>query len=428
MKVFKRLKFIYFCTVFAFVFSLFLSFGVSSNASSTPTVNSEAAILIDAKQGKVLYEKNSTKQMYPASTTKVMTAILTVENCDLNAEVTVSYWAVNTVPYSYSLGYITPGEVYTVEELLNVTMIASANDAAYVLAEYIANLDNPDYVFETTQTSRDAFDSSIAEFSTMMNNKAKEIGCTNTNFVNPNGIYNDNHYSTAYDLALIGKYAYENAIIKSIGSKASYNLPKNENHPTYTSTNALLRSTHKYYYEYANGLKTGYTDAAGYCVIATASKDGIDLICVILKGERLSDGTATREADCINLFNYGFDNYKSVQLVNEGDIVRTINIVNGTEDTKKLDVVATTTLNCVVFTDEVVDVTPVIQFNSVLAPIAEGQVVGSITYTVDGVDYKSDLIATHDVYSSNVMNIILALFAVFCVLLVIVTVISIKKK
>ena len=108
--------------------------------------------------------------------------------------------------------------------------------------------------------------------------------------------------------------------------------------------------------------------------------------------------------------------------------MRTINIVNGTEDTKKLDVVATTTLNCVVFTDEVVDVTPVIQFNSVLAPIAEGQVIGSIIYTVDGVDYKSDLIATHDVYSSNVMNIILALFAVFCVLLVIVTVISIKKK
>ena len=425
MKFFNRLKFIYFCIIFTFVFSLFLSFGVSSSASTIPTVNSEAAILIDANQGKVIYEKNSTKQMYPASTTKVMTAILTVENCDLNAE---GYWAVNAVPYSYSLGYITPGEVYTVEELLNVTMIASANDAAYVLAEYIANLDNPDYVFETTQTSREAFDNSIAEFSTMMNNKAKEIGCTNTNFVNPNGIYNDNHYSTAYDLALIGKYAYENAIIRSIGSKVSYNLPKNENHPTYTSTNALLRSNHRYYYEYANGLKTGYTDAAGYCVIATASKDGIDLICVILKGTRLSDGTATRETDCINLFNYGFDNYKSVQLVGEGDIVRTIDIVNGTEDTKKLDVTATTTLNCVVFTDEVVDVTPVIQFSSVLAPIAEGQVVGSITYTVDGVDYKSDLIATHDVYSSNVMNIILALFAVFCVLLVIVTVISIKKK
>ena len=139
---------------------------------------------MDAKKGNVLYEKNSTKQMYPASTTKVMTAILTVEKCDLNADVTVSYWAVNAVPYSYSLGYITPGQVYTVEELLNITLIASANDAAFVLAEYIANLDNPDYVFETSETSKNAFDESIEKFATMMNDKAKEIGCTDTHFVN----------------------------------------------------------------------------------------------------------------------------------------------------------------------------------------------------------------------------------------------------
>ena len=401
----------------------------SANSSSgSPTVNSEAAVLMDAKKGNVLYEKNSTKQMYPASTTKVMTAILTVEKCDLNADVTVSYWAVNAVPYSYSLGYITPGQVYTVEELLNITLIASANDASFVLAEYIANLDNPDYVFETSETSKNAFDESIEKFATMMNDKAKEIGCTDTHFVNPNGIYNDNHYSTAYDLALIGKYAYENDIIKSICSKVTYNLPKNEFHPTYNTTNALLRSNHKYYYEYANGLKTGYTDAAGYCIIATASKNGIDLICVILKGEYLADGTATRETDCINLFNYGFDNYKSVNLINEGDVVRTIDILNGTADTKSLEVKASSSLNCVVFADEVVDVTPVIQFSTVLAPIAEGQVIGSITYTIDGESYKSDLIATHDVYTSNTMNIILALFAVFGVLLIIVTIISVKKK
>ena len=119
----------------------------------------------------------------------------------------------------------------------------------------------------------------------------------------------------------------------------------------------MLRSNHKYYYEYANGLKTGYTDAAGYCIIATASKNGIDLICVILKGEYLADGTATRETDCINLFNYGFDNYKSVNLINEGDVVRTIDILNGTADTKSLEVKASSSLNCVVFADEVVDVT-----------------------------------------------------------------------
>ena len=426
MKSIYKIKYIF--IILVIIIGIFFIPNNYSLASSCPTVNSEAAILMDAKQGKILYEKNSNKVMYPASTTKVMTAILTVENCDLNANVTVSYWSVNSVPYSYSIGYIQPGQIYTVEELLNITLIASANDAAFVLAEYIANLDNENYVFSIDSSNKDAFDNSIAKFADMMNEKAKEISCQNTHFVNPNGIHNENHYSTAYDLALIGKYSYENNIIKSIVSKQSHNLPKNSNHPLYNTTNALLKSSNKYYYEFANGFKTGYTDAAGYCIIATASKDGIDLICVILKGEYLADGTATRESDCINLFKYGFENYKSVKLLNEGDIVRTISVLNGTDDTKSLDIKAASNLNCVVFTDEVVDVTPVIQINNILAPIAQGQVVGSITYTIDGVDYKSDLIATHDVYSSNVMNVILALFVIFAVLLVIVTVISIKKK
>ena len=426
MKIIYKIKYIF--IILVIIMGIFLVPNNYSKASSSPTVNSEAAILLDAKQGKVLYEKNSNKVMYPASTTKVMTAILTVEKCDLNADITVSYWAVNSVPYSYSLGYIQPGEVYSVEELLNITLIASANDAAFVLAEYIANLDNENYVFSTNSSNKEAFDNSISKFADMMNEKAKEIGCTNTHFVNPNGIHNENHYSIAYDLALMGKYAYENNTIKSIVSKPSYNLPKNTNHPLYNTTNALLKSNNKYFYEYANGFKTGYTDAAGYCIIATASKDGIDLICVILNGEYLADGTATRESDCINLFKYGFENYKSVNLLNEGDIVRTISVLNGTDDTKNLDIKAASSLNCVVFTDEVIDVTPVIQINNMLAPIAQGQVVGSITYTIDGIDYKSDLIATHDVYSSNVMNVILALFAIFAVLLIIVTIISIKKK
>ena len=422
-RLYKFSIIIYLCLIIFFTCFIPRAYG-----NSAITINSEAAILMDADHGKVLYEKDAYKKMYPASTTKVMTAILTVEHCDLNANVTVSYWAINSVPYSYSIGYITPGQVLTVGELLNITLIASCNDAAFVLAEYIANLDNPDYIFSTDGSNKEAFDNSIAKFSTMMNDKAKELGCTNTNFVNPNGIHNENHYSTAYDLALIGKYAYQNAILKSIVSKESYNFPKNESHPTYNSTNALIKSNNKYYYEYANGLKTGYTDSAGYCIIATASKNDINLICVILKGSRLDDGTASREEDCITLFNYGFENYKSVKLLGEGDTVRTIDIINGTDSSKKLDVIAASSLNCVLFVDEVLDVTPVIQYSNVLAPIAQGQVIGTITYTIDGVNYTSDLIASHDVYSSNVMNIILALFAIFAILLILVTVISLKKK
>lgn len=421
-------KFLVVCFLLTSIFLLI--FSSESFANSDITTDSEACILIDADFGKVLYEKNSSKRLYPASTTKVMTAILTVENCNLQDNVTVSYWAINSVPPTYTMGYIKEGQVLTVEELLNITMIASANDAAYVLAEYIANLDNPDYLKDSSAEAKTSFENSIAEFSEMMNNKAKEIGCLDTNFVNPNGIHNENHYSTAYDLALIGKYAYSNSVIKSIGSKVTYDLPKNavNNHTVYRSTIALLRSDSKYYYEYANGLKTGYTDPAGYCIIATAKKDDMNLLAVVLHGRYLEDGTATRESDCIKLFNYGFENYTSTALIKEGDIAKTISVVNGTDESDSLDLVCTNTLDCVVDSGEVIDITPVINLTNVIAPIAKGEVVGTITYTIDDIEYSSDLIASHDVYSSDAKSLIIVLSIIFVILLIIVLGFIIPRK
>ena len=421
-------KFLVVCFLLTSIFLLI--FSSESFANSDITTDSEACILIDADFGKVLYEKNSSKRLYPASTTKVMTAILTVENCNLQDNVTVSYWAIHSVPPTYTMGYIKEGQVLTVEELLNITMIASANDAAYVLAEYIANLDNPDYLKDSSAEAKASFENSIAEFSEMMNNKAKEIGCLDTNFVNPNGIHNENHYSTAYDLALIGKYAYSNSIIKSIASKEVYDLPKNavNNHTVYKSTIALLRSDSKYYYEYANGLKTGYTDPAGYCIIATAKKDDMNLLAVVLNGRYLDDGTATRESDCIKLFNYGFENYTSTALIKEGDVAKTINVINGTDESDSLDLVCTNTLDCVVDSGEVIDITPVINLTNVIAPIAKGEVIGTITYTIDDIEYSSDLIASHDVYSSDAKSLIIVLSIIFVILLIIVLGFIIPRK
>ena len=410
--------------------SIFLAFFSSKSYAQVDIgIDSEACILIDADFGKVLYEKNSSKKLYPASTTKVLTAILTVENCNLQDKVTVSYWSIYSVPATYSMGHITPGQVLTVEQLLNITMIASANDAAYVLAEYIVNLDNPDYLKDSSEEAKNEFENSIAKFSDMMNDKAKEIGCLDSNFVNPNGIHNDNHYSTAYDLALIGKYAYTNSILKDIASKKTYDLPENavNNFTQYKSTNALLRNDSKYYYEYANGFKTGYTDPAGYCIIATAKKDNVNLLAVVLKGVHLEDGTATRESDCIKLFNYGFENYTSTELIKEGDIVKTINIVNGTDDSESLDLICTDTLDCLVDTGEVIDITPVINLTNVLAPISKGEVVGTVTYTIDDIEYSSDLIASHDVYSSSVKSFIILLAVIFVIILIIVIIFSFPK-
>ena len=189
--------------------------------SNEPDVKSNAAILIDAKFGKILFEKNSKERLFPASTTKVMTAILTVENCNLQDKVKISHYAVNSVPATYSVGFIKPGQVFTVEQLLNLTLIYSANDAAYALAEYIVNKNNSNHLLDSSNEAKTEFENSITKFSEMMNQKAKELGTLDTNFVNPNGIHNEAHYSTAYDLAFIGKYAYSNYIITSICAKAS---------------------------------------------------------------------------------------------------------------------------------------------------------------------------------------------------------------
>lgn len=407
---------LFFCTFFSSV----------SFASEDLNIDSGACILVDMNYGQILYEKNSSDKLYPASTTKLMTAILVSEKCNLNDNVTISYWAVNSVPSGYSSGKISPGKSYTVEELLNITMIASANDAAFALAEHIANLDNPNYLKNSSSDAKKSFEESINKFSEMMNQKAKEIGCLNSNFVNPNGIHNENHYSTAYDLALIGAYAYSNMHIRLICSKTTYTLSKNS--VEYKSTNQLLVRDSNYYYEYANGLKTGYTDPAGHCIIATASKDDRNLLVVILNGYTLEDDTATRETDCINLFNYGFDCFSPTELIHEGDVIRKINIFNGTMSTKSLDLICTDSLHCLIPKGKVVDVTPNIELINTIAPIANKQIVGTITYNIDGIKYSSNLIATHDVYSSNVTHILIVLFGIFIILLIPVIVLSIKDR
>lgn len=392
------------------------------------SINSSAGILVDIDYCKILYEKNSKNSVYPASTTKIMTAILTCENCNLKDKVTVSYWAVHSVPDSYITGNVLPGEVYTIEEILNITMIASSNDAAFVLAEYIANLGNPNYLKDDSEEALRCFNESINKFASMMNSKAKEIGCTNTNFVNPNGIHDDNHYSTAYDLALMGIYAYKNPIILNIASKRSYSLNKNSRQIEIKSTNPLLREDSEHFYPYANGLKTGYTNPAGSCIIATAKKDNMNLLIVTLNAQKFDDGTSSRENDCINLFNYGFENYFSTKLINEGDIVRTFDVTNATENSKTLDLICKNTLDCLTEKGKIIDATPEIVLDDITAPIAKGQVVGSITYNIDGIKYSSDLIASHNVYSASITNIILILLISFIVLLIPVIILSIKSK
>lgn len=398
----KAKKFLCLFMVLFFIQFIFIhtSFAID-NTDINLKIYSPSYILMEASTGKILAEKNSNETVPPASTTKIMTAILAVENCNLNDIATVSHNSIFSVPASYSIASLKEGEKLTIEQLLNVLLIPSANDAANVIAEHIAG--------------------SVEGFSKMMNEKAKELGCKNTNFVNPNGVEADNHYSTAYDLALMGKYAMQSSTIRNIVSKIQYTLPKtnkyNKEDRIFNTTNDLIRenysnSADNYYYKYANGLKTGYTTEAGSCIVATAKKDNLELIAVVLGGQITNEGLSERNLDCITLFNYGFKNYKIENVHKANDVLKQINIFGATSDTQKLDVKIKSDINILIDKNsDTPQLSPTIEINKNLkAPISMGDTIGKINYQINGITYSSDLIAGSSVYKSDILSIIIKLF------------------
>lgn len=261
-----------------------------------PDIESGNCILMDADTGIVLYEKNSDEKCYPASVTKLMTALLVVENCNLNDTLTVSANAVSSVKYGDANAALKKGEEFTVEQALNIMLIKSANDMAYALGEHVGG--------------------SIANFANMMNKRAAELGCTDTHFSNASGLTDVNHYTTAHDMALICRAVINSpAIMNAISYTKSYSVP-----PTnLTSETRYYRLSHsmvtgKYLYEYCLGGKTGYTDAAGNTLATFAGKDGLRLICVVFNStddQRYIDTTA--------LFEYAFNNFHRMNIVKNED-------------------------------------------------------------------------------------------------------------
>ena len=370
------------------------------------TTNSPSVLLMDEKTGKILYSKDAFNRMYPASTTKLMTAILTLENCKLTDIATVSHNAIYSIPIGYSHASLKEGEQLTIEQLLNVLLIPSANDAAVVLAEHIAG--------------------SEEKFADMMNKKAEELGCLDTHFVNPNGIHKENHYSTAYDLALIGRYAMQFDDIMRIAKISQYTLPKtnkyNKTDRTFNATNALINKNENYYYEYATGLKTGYTDKAGSCIVSTAEKNGIKLIEVILGSNSVTD----RYKDCIKLFDYGFENYSYKNLVTANSIIDTIEIKDATKETKSLNILAKDNINILLKNNiDTYNLEPKIKLNeNLVAPISQNDVVGSISYEINGETYSTDLIAEHSVVASNFETLLFRALLIFLILYLLVIILK----
>ena len=311
--------------------------------------------------------------------------------------------------FGYTHANLQEGEKLTIEQLLNVLLIPSANDAAIVLAEHIAG--------------------SVEKFADMMNAKAKEIGCLNTHFVNPNGVHSSDHYSTAYDLALIGQYALKFDDILRIAKVNQYTLPKTNkyNGPSriFNATNGLIDTDNEYFYPAATGLKTGYTDKAGYCIVTSAEKNGLTLLEVVLG----SDNISSRYEDCIKLFDYGFENYSYKKLVDAGSIINTVNVDGATKETKSLNIVAKDNINVLLKNNiNVNSLEPQIQINNLSAPIDENSVVGKLTYTIDDETFSTDLIAENSVIASNLETIIFRILLIFLILFILVTILRKLNK
>ena len=394
------------CLLLLLSLNIVFSSFVNADEESLPDISSPSALLMDYSSGKILYEKNINEKRYSASLTKIMTAIIVLENCELSDTATVSYDAVMSLSSGYVTANLQVGEELTVEQLLYVLMVGSSNDAAIVLAEHVSG--------------------SVENFATLMNEKAKELGCTSTNFVNPNGAHDENHYSTAYDLALIAKYAMQNDTFRTLVSTTFYTLPTTNKYDRedriFRTTNSLLQLDNSdradnYYYKYATGIKTGFTTPAGNCLIASANKNNLELITVVLGAGQTKDGLSQRYLDTLSLFDYGYNTYTLKEITSSGRVVQTLNVKNATRNTKKLDAVVENDIYALMKqADKDSTVLPEIKLNDNLkAPIKKGEIIGSVTYTVEGIEYTENLLANSDVKKSRFL-LKLAIFVIIILL------------
>ena len=328
--------------------------------------NSKSAILIDANTGTILYEKNIHEKLAPASMTKVMSMLLIMEAIDNGSlsfedDVLISE---NAASMGGSQVYLQAGETYQVKELLKWIAVASGNDAVVAMAEKIAG--------------------SVADFVNMMNSKAKELGANDTNFVNPHGLDAENHYTTAYDMSLMAKELLKHPKILEFTSIYEDYLQKKDGSSIWlVNTNKLVR-----FYDGVDGLKTGFTTTAGYCLTATAKKNNLRLISVVM-GAETSD---KRSSDTTSLLNYGFNTYKTHVVLTKNDSLGIKRVENSTIE--QVDIVL---VEDYVKLLKQTDKTPNYSFNiatdKLVAPINKGKVIGQ----ADVIDENGSIVDTLDI-------------------------------
>ncbi|MGN8968523.1 D-alanyl-D-alanine carboxypeptidase family protein [Intestinimonas sp. HCP28S3_D6] len=372
---------------------------VESQLLNDMHIEAAAAILVNADTGTVLYEQNAHEQRYPASITKVMTTLLAIEAIDrgelsLDQVITVGDEVNREVGDGSSTQDIKPGEQLTLRDVLYCALIASANEACNVLAQVVSG--------------------SVDDFVDLMNQRAQELGMEDTHFANTHGYHNPDHYTTAYDISLMCMEAMKHETFRTIVTSKSYTVPATNLHEARElhETNALV-STWRitgYYYQYATGIKTGSTPEAGYCLASSATKDGVNLVAVVLGAEnpKNEDGSTNRLqfSESSRLLDWGFNSFSTKTLLDSTYFAGTIP-VNLSRETDRIGVQATGELEAILPNDlnpADFQLTPVYDSESLDAPVSKGQVVGHVTVSNGDTVYgQLDLVAVDDVSRSELL-------------------------
>lgn len=299
----KKIKFF---KIFLFILIFINCFSINAYAGTPPALNAEGVSIINSNTGQIVYSKNGDSKYFPASTTKVLTALIVIEHCDLDEKVKVGHNPPNADGTSVG---IRSGEEYTVRELLCGLILESGNDCACALAEHVSG--------------------SNENFAKLMNEKAKELGATHSNFKNPSGLPDEEHYTTPNDLAKIMNACIKNKTFEDICRTTSLKLTASNidgNSLNISNHNYILLPNSKYYYKYSVCSKKGYTIAAKFTNVISCSKDGNTYVGAFLKGENIN----TVYSDVENIFNYVFNNYTNSKIYSEGDTLSNIDLEDGT--------------------------------------------------------------------------------------------------
>ena len=356
------------------------------------TVKAESALLLELNTGLVLLEQNADEQIYPASLTKIMTCMLTLENGNLSDQIMVSETALSGLDPAGSTAGLQVGEVLSLEELLYCMMLSSANEACNVAAEYVSG--------------------SVDAFVELMNQRAAELGCTGTHFANPHGLHSENHYTTARDLSIIAQEALKSETFRTITSTVAHEVPAtNLSEPRdLVTTNDLINPSSRYYYDKASGVKTGYTTPAGRCLISTADNGKLKLLSVICKAQDVPLENGDMEAQSFTetkaMFEYGFEHVAYAKVLTTLNPIAQIPVLMSAgagEAVLAPDSEITALLPVDYDETLIVQDVQLISQEGVEAPVSKGQILGKVTVSYDGRTLgTSNLVAITDIPRSEI--------------------------